>query len=234
MPTFRHKGVGLYVPADVPALLRSPEIWPQAASGPGEATQCLCPPCPSSVPPSVAPHGRADVRWTGEAADLRRAASEHAAYFSAKSGVLPPPRESDRPPWIEPPAGAEPFEFVAAIPTPAAGVTAVVLQFGVPYGYDGVIRRVSHNYTGGGFVQGSGDLVWRLFRDGAAVRNFESLTIEFGSIQTPRPIDAIRIFSGQVITYEVEHSASSGLPVAGTQIVCALGGYFYPTGEERR
>lgn len=202
--TFK-KGMGLYVPADVPALLRQPEIWREEDNSTAQVAR-----------------------------ELRERALLHAQYFSPRGGMLPPPASSDRPPWVEPPAGAEPFEAVAVIATPAVGSSGVVLSFRVPYGFDGVIRRLSHNYTGGGFVQGSGDLIWRLTRDGAAVRNFESLAVEFGSIQDPRKIDPIRIFSGQLISYVVEHAPTSGLPVAGTRIVCSLGGYFYPTGEERR
>jgi len=200
--THPDRGIGEYVPADVPALLRY-----------GQATQ----PAP---------------RPLTDAGILRKLSQEHQDAFRAGGFRNPLFKGAGADaPWVSPPDSAQPFEDVRSVATPAAGSTVTVITLPVPYGYDGVVRRASHNYTGGGFVQGSGDLIWRLLIDGAAVRNFEALAVEFGTVERPREIDSIRIRSGQTLAYVVEHSGASALAVAGTFIICSLGGWFYPTGE---
>jgi hypothetical protein len=95
----------------------------------------------------------------------------------------------------------------------------------VPDGMDGVINRLSWNFTGGGFVQGSGDIQAQLFRNGAAVRNFDNMLVEKGSIGTARPISPIRVYAGQIITLVVNHLANGLL---NGNLVGSLVGYYYP------
>lgn len=134
-----------------------------------------------------------------------------------------------RPPWIDPPDGAVPFDFAGVLATPAKdGLFHSILSQRVPNGFSGVVRKLSHNYTGGGFVPGSGDLVWRISIDGAAVKNYEALAVEFGSTTVPRECWGIRLRAGQTITYEVAHAVASGLAVAGTSVISFLSGYFWP------
>jgi len=134
-------------------------------------------------------------------------------------------------PWNEFPDGGQAFDYAGVIGTPAAaGAETVALSFITPYGWDGVVKRLSHNYTGGGFVPGSGDLTWRIRVGGAFVKNYEAITVEFGTTTEPRPTDGIRVFSGQLVEYIVNHAAASGLAVGGTNIICFLAGWFYPRG----
>lgn len=123
------------------------------------------------------------------------------------------------------PKGHLAFDYQGAILTPAVGSSASILTFTVPLGYDGFINQMSNVYLGGGFVPSAQDLVWRLTADGKAIRNFEAIYAQKGSLETPRPINGIRVYSGQVITLTVEHLANVMLTgdTAGT-----LGGYFYP------
>lgn len=113
----------------------------------------------------------------------------------------------------------------AALPTIAAGETTI-LTFIVPQGFDCIIRRLSHNFTGGGFVQGSGDIIWRILIDNAPVRNFQNMTTEKGSWDQPREIDGIRAYSGQTIRYNVVHAANAAL--AGN-VICSLNGSLFPS-----
>lgn len=130
-------------------------------------------------------------------------------------------------PWVDPPPGFVSFDPQSSIVLPAAAAAeTVVLTMDVPQGYDGVIKYISNNLTGGGFVQGSGDIVWRIREDGRPIRNFGNITSEKGSIARPRQVEGIRIYSAQRITYTVEHVANAALT---GRTVCSLNGYFYPS-----
>ncbi len=130
-------------------------------------------------------------------------------------------------PWIDEPEGSVPFDEQNGIALPLIGAgDTVVLTFVVPIGYDGVIKWLSNNFLGGGFVGFSGDIVWRLFADNKTIRNFSNIQAEKGTPGIPRQISPIRIYSGQTITYTVNHVANVAL---NGQVVCSLVGYIYPT-----
>jgi len=129
-------------------------------------------------------------------------------------------------PWIDEPSGSDPFDQQMGINLPVAAGDTVVGSLFCPVGYDGVIKSVSNNVNFGGFVQFSGDIVWRLLIDGRPVRNFENILSEKGSITQPRTISPIRIYSGQTAQWIVNHVANGLL---SGQVICSLGGYFYPS-----
>lgn len=128
-------------------------------------------------------------------------------------------------PWIDEPDGSQSFDYQNGTALPNVGSTALVLSFVVPDGFDGVIKWLGWNFTGGGFVQFSGDIVVQILRNNAAVRNYDNIINEKGSLQFPRRVSPIRIFANQVISMTVSH------PTNGTlvgDIVGTLSGYFYP------
>lgn len=129
-------------------------------------------------------------------------------------------------PWIFPPLGWEPFDEVKSIDTPAINTQTVVLAKKIPQGYDGVIRRISNNFTGGGFVQASGQLVWRIALDNQVVRNYGNIQVEMGSISHPRETDGILVRAGQVVRYYV--TCTDGALIGGTKIICCFAGYIWP------
>lgn len=131
-------------------------------------------------------------------------------------------------PWIEPPEGFQPFDFAAVVDTPAVSgplTDSLVLSFAVPRGFDGVIKDLSHNVVGGGFTEGSGDLVWRLRVDNQFVKNYGRITVQFGTIAEPRGTYGIVLKSGQTFRYLV---ANAAYLVGGTKIICTARGWFYP------
>lgn len=132
------------------------------------------------------------------------------------------------PPWIEPPQNFLSFDELGLVALPAvAAADATIVSVLVPDGYDGVIKTLSLNFVGGGFVQGSGDIVWRLLADGQAIRNYSNITSEKGSPEQPRAISGgIRVFSGQLITAVVNHTAD--VTLAG-DVMASIGGWFYPS-----
>lgn len=127
--------------------------------------------------------------------------------------------------YIETLEGNEPFDYQGLVAVPGIGGNAVVLTFTVPQGYDGLITAVSHFYTGGGFVAGSGDLIWRYSIDGRPIKNYNNILFEFGDASNLRPINNLRIYSGQVITLTVLHINN---PALGADIIGTIMGKFYP------
>src|SRR6185437_1643565 len=86
-----------------------------------------------------------------------------------------------REPYLDPPPGSQSFYPELSIPIPIVGSGNItVLSFVVPIGYDGVINAINNNFTGGGFINGSGDLVWQILIDGRAVRNYDAILTERG------------------------------------------------------
>lgn len=129
-------------------------------------------------------------------------------------------------PWLESPEGSVPFDPQTVATLGVVGTSVIVVSLTVPDGYDGVINAYSWNFTGGGFVQGSGDLQAQVLRNGAAVRNYDNILVEKGSIAQPRSISPLRVYSGQVITLIVNHIANALL--TGNVVAC-FSGYFYPS-----
>jgi hypothetical protein len=127
-------------------------------------------------------------------------------------------------PWLVRPIGFLDFFEVNAITSPVVGASATVLTFTVPRGYDGVIEYLGNYLTGGGFVDASGDLVWRILADDRAIKNFGNITTQLGNLLNPSPI-RIRIYSGQVIKFTLSHIANAALD---DQCICLLKGYYYP------
>jgi hypothetical protein len=186
-----------------------------------------------SAPPAAAGQG------VDPASPLDAMAADAETFFRSHGGrtLAAPdvPQYESKAPWIDPPSGFEAFYSPGIIATPAAnGADTTALSFRVPTGYDGVIRRIANLYTGPGFVAGSGNLVWRILRNGQAIRNFDNMQFSLGTYSStggsilPAEMDGIRMFADDVITFIVNHAATSPLPVAGTQIVVLLGGWIYP------
>jgi len=182
--------------------------------------------------------------------NLNSLAAMHDAI--AKSGILastntvstqyPQPTLEIHRPWIEPPEGFSPFDAQFGITLPIAGVAsttfltnatgaAVVPLTGVSgglvvtNGYDGVIKFLSCNFLGANFQDFSGDITWALFADTKPIRNFENIRAQKGTVQEPREIPPIRIYSGQTIYWVVIHANN---PALNGPVVCTLTGYTYP------
>lgn len=133
-------------------------------------------------------------------------------------------------PLLEAPAGHLDFfpkgtaTFSAGPPPTAA---QIVLTLNVPVGYDGVIKAIGNVPITGGFINGSGEIIWRIRANGRAIRNFENINSVMGTEDWPVDLAVgIPIFSGTVITYEVEWISNAAW--AELLTLCTFKGYFYP------
>ena len=127
--------------------------------------------------------------------------------------------------WKEEPPGSVPFDEQESFALPATplGSDVPVLSFKVPFGFDGVIKWISNNLLPEGSFT-SGALIWKIKVNRRAVKNFEFITNEKGTIFQGREESPIRIFSGDLVQYTVQQPVGSTL--TGTTVVSATGYYF--------
>jgi len=204
--------MGQLVPTDVAARMRP---WVVDAS-------------PSPATPNPSPEFSLDQEAERQQAFFKS--------FGGRSLAAPEdPAYAAVPPWIQMPGGGQPYFNQKAIVCPANdGLDHTVLSFLMAPGWDGIIDKLANFYTGPGFIIGSGDLTWRVERNGQAVKGFEQIVSGLGQYgqggMVPLNLDVspIRIFSGETISYVVNHATTSGLPFGvGVNIFCVIGGYFY-------
>lgn len=138
----------------------------------------------------------------------------------------------DGPPFDVMPSQAQPFQEFYGVQTqnfPANGTDVVLGSFQVPIGYDGIINRVVFQFTGNGFADFSGDIVWRVKVALRYVRDLGNVTTTFGSFQNALLVPGnfnIRLVSGQTITLIANIPAGS--PVNAGAVSAGAFGYFYP------
>lgn len=139
-------------------------------------------------------------------------------------------------------ANREPFYFqnaadipaIAAIGPPVVPGMATVLQFIVPSGKNGMLWKLGIDYVGGGFTEGQGNLIWRLFRDPAltkAIYGFDNLVASIGAVNNPVEIEPIRVYEREVISIVAFNVGINPVP-AGAQSVGVVHGWWYPKGAE--
>ncbi len=134
------------------------------------------------------------------------------------------------PEWLYEPASFESFDYVGYVAVPALGAEATVVTFTVPDGRNGIIKLIGNNFVGAGFVEGSGDILWRIEQDTAAVKNYNAIPASLGNPALPSRISGIRVFERQVVALIVRNVAiaAPGGALSGGR----LGGWFYPRNEE--
>lgn len=136
-------------------------------------------------------------------------------------GLIVPPAQGD--------TNTRPFDVQGSVafPAPPPILGTVVLSYLCPPGWDGEVTHLSYNLAGGGFNQGSGDVVARIVIDGAAVKGYDTILTELGSPQTPRPSNGIRIHSGQLLQLIVDNNT---LNIGGAFLIGAFIGRLWQKG----
>jgi hypothetical protein len=114
--------------------------------------------------------------------------------------------------------------------TPGPGVDVAVVDWTVPTGYEARIYAYYCIYTGTGFVQGSGDIVWGLRAGLNWVRNMGGLLYSVGSLASPFPVqDYVAAKANQRIIFQVSVPNLSGTIQVGTsRILCGVQGWLFP------
>lgn len=178
----------------------------------------------------AAPEGNLQPQWAADHMNVLRVLRQRGVFKPGASSSSPYATEdTSETPWLIMPANGVPFRQAAAIDTPAAGSTATIVSYTVPQGFQATVRALAVVYEDALFVQGAGDLTWRLAIDNAYAQGYDSITTSIGSPANPAEIQgAIRVASGQTIEIEVDHAASSSLPAGGTKCIAVIAGWLYP------
>ena len=137
----------------------------------------------------------------------------------------------EAPPWVVQPALGRRFQEINTIVLPADNTTSVVLAFRVPLGFDGVIKDLVCRCLGLGFVEGSGDLHWRLQLSRRYVNDYGDIQTSIGDLTSPVALQGggIRVQSNQLIQFLVFVAPGAGGHIApGSRILTALSGWYYP------
>lgn len=135
-------------------------------------------------------------------------------------------------PWLWMPKEGERYNEINTIALPVAeGVETVVISHQVPPGYDGVIVNPVNGFTGTGFQEGSGDLVFRIRLNRRFAKDYGNITTSLGSLVLPQSAQqhTIQLVSNELVQYTITlgPGALGRLDPAG-RILCALIGWFYP------
>ncbi len=140
-----------------------------------------------------------------------------------------------QPPWVAMPKEGRRFKpistlLVSDVALPYDGSDIAVLQERVPLGYDGVISDIVCEIAPGGggitgFVEGSGDLTWRLSSDGRFLRDQGNLQVTVGSLTSPSPVPRgmLRVFSHDLLVFSVAFAPGAEARISSTaRIICSI------------
>jgi hypothetical protein len=140
----------------------------------------------------------------------------------------------DLPPWIYQPVNWENVDQINYALVPAIGSTVTIISYVVPPGRNGIINKVACNFVGGGWVEGSGDIIWRILIDGTpppGATSYDSILASLGGPSQPTGIAGFRFFENQVLTFVAFNNpsgANGGVVVAGQRVGARFTGWNYP------
>jgi hypothetical protein len=140
--------------------------------------------------------------------------------------------------WVYPPINWENVDQIGYVLVPALNTEATILSFQVPQGRNGIINKVACNFVGGGWTEGTGDIIWRIEVDGATppgANSYHNIPASIGSPAQPVGISGFRIYENQIVEVEVFNNpagANGGVVVAGQFSGARLCGYLYPRESE--
>jgi hypothetical protein len=102
------------------------------------------------------------------------------------SGGCPAFQSADAPWIIKPPQSVD-FRYSDSIAVGACtpGVDTLVTTFVSRLGYDGVINSLVNQFTGLGFVEGSGSIIWRVQVGFRWVEDYAAITTTLGESDNP-------------------------------------------------
>ena len=139
------------------------------------------------------------------------------------------------PPWIQKPLNGIDykklfFQPLTAFQTAGAfnGVDTVIGQWRVDHAFDGVITKLVFGFTGDGFDQASGSIVWRLKYGQRYARDLGNVLNTYGDLQTALLVEAdhIQLISDHTVTLYANIPAGS--PVSGGQVFGGTFGWMWP------
>jgi Putative Ig domain len=121
------------------------------------------------------------------------------------------------------PKDAVPVRQAKGITTPAAAAgDQTILSYVVPQGYDALITSFWFGYSGTGFVQGSGDILFRIQQNQRYLKGLSNVPFLIGAPKFPCPMTEGQIvMSGSLLRLVVNVPNLSGLILVGSSTVSA-------------
>jgi hypothetical protein len=165
-------------------------------------------------------------------------AESESAINPTREDLTPQVQRVRRPLWIDPPRNWENLDLISYALLPAIGSTVVIVSFQVPAGRNGIVRLVGNNFVGGGWIEGTGDVKWRILVDSATppgASSYNSIVASLGSPANPVSIAGFRIYENQLLTlvaFNDPAGPNGGVVVAGQRVGGRLAGYLYPREAE--
>ncbi len=136
------------------------------------------------------------------------------------------------PPWVAMPRSGQRYQRVQSVVLPGVeGVDNLLLSYRVPFGYDGVLITITALFTGTGFIEGSGDLVWRVQNNFRYFKDLGAIELSLGDLQFPYSLEGggYRLYSNDLIRMSVNLGAGSlGRLDPNGRIVVGITGWIYP------
>jgi len=163
-------------------------------------------------------------------AEIRQYTAEYCRIINGR------PQPVGLPPYIQPPKNAVRWQpgkdATLTIPVAPAGVDQLVFSDRMPLGYDGLIVLLSNVWNGTGFVEGSGDITWRVKLDRRFIPDYDTILVSLSNLSvTAGEIvgQGIPVYSGQLVQYFVNFAAGSENRLnPGGKTLCAISGYKWP------
>jgi hypothetical protein len=139
-------------------------------------------------------------------------------------------RRYDKQPWeVMPPEGERLQKFGSIVRPANDGADHLIMTFQMPKAWDGVATQVMFSSTDASFIQGSGDLVWRLKVGARWIPDFANVTFSLNNLQNPHELIGayIRLLSLQIVSLYVNVPAASAVDPA-SRVNAAVVGWQYP------
>ena len=113
-----------------------------------------------------------------------------------------------RPNYWEGPPNSQEFLVSGAIAYPAVDVETQIISYNVPSGYVGRLRWLWITHIGGNPPDGTGQVIWRLRLNGAALNGFGNLQFQVGSSNGAAfgpgmAVSSVELAQGDILTATV-------------------------------
>ena len=158
----------------------------------------------------------------------------------ARAVVLAPPYIHPNLNFFNPPADSEPFTITPSpfVAYPAVGSSAiVVITLTVPKSKIAVIRKLSVVHFGGNPPDGTGQVIWRVLKNGGGIRGLNQLTSQYGTYATPKDLTIVGVENDTIqVTVELPTLLADGVTPnanmpAGTRTAASFDGFTYSLSE---
>jgi hypothetical protein len=182
-----------------------------------------------ATPAQASPYDFNSLPWSDAqkvAASLRAIAVDNAPAFLNDRMVLPFPPVDSTPFTTTTPDGTSIGGFAAY---PAAGAAPlVILQKTIDQGKIAIFRKLAITNQGGNPPDGTGNVIWRLLINGAAVKGMNAMLSQYGVLSVPKDCQILAM-ENDVVQITVEVPAGK-VPPPGTT-AASLDGFTYPIAE---